>query len=246
MKILIDTNIFLDFYRTNSHPVNIFNALKENISSIIITEQIILEFERSRENILSNVKQKFQQESNIEDFSSSYLQNLEEFKDLIKVQKNYRQIQKSILAKFNKIIDDPLLDPIYNYFTEFVNLAVKNNLILPTTDEIISKAEKRKKIGNPPVSDKYSIGDEINWEIVLENVVDDLILVGRDNTFTKNLNFLKKDFHKRTGKIIVNVTKSITESLELAGITPSNEVKIEEDATLKELEKYNDYWKQKD
>lgn len=243
MKILIDTNIFLDFYRANSHPVNIFNALKENINSIILTDQIIQEFERSREVVLNGVKQRFQSESKLENFSSSYLQNLDEFKDLIDLQKKYKSKQKEVLDRINEIIKNPSLDPIATYFKEFVNESIKQNMVLYTTDDIIFKADRRKKIGNPPVSDKYSIGDEINWEIVLENVKDDLIIVGRDNTFTNNLNFLQKDFHKKSGKIIHSLTDSIYKALESAGINTSNDLKEEESKALEELKHFNEFWK---
>lgn len=145
MKILIDTNIFLDFYRANSHPVNIFNALKENINSIILTDQIIQEFERSREVVLNGVKQRFQSESKLENFSSSYLQNLAEFKDLIDLQKKYKSKQKEVLDRINEIIKNPSLDPIATYFKEFVNESIKQNVVLYTTDDIIFKADRRKK-----------------------------------------------------------------------------------------------------
>ena len=233
----------MDFYRTNSHPVNIFNALKENINSIILTDQIIQEFERSREVVLNGVKQRFQSESKLENFSSSYLQNLDEFKDLIDLQKKYKSKQKEVLDRINEIIKNPSLDPIATYFKEFVNESIKQNMVLYTTDDIIFKADRRKKIGNPPVSDKYSIGDEINWEIVLENVKDDLIIVGRDNTFTNNLNFLQKDFHKKSGKIIHSLTDSIYKALESAGINTSNDLKEEESKALEELKHFNEFWK---
>jgi rRNA-processing protein FCF1 len=243
MKILIDTNIFLDFYRTNSHPVNIFNSLKENINSIILTDQIIQEFERSRENVLTSVKQRFQLESKLEDFSSSYLQNLDEFHELVEIQKRYKGKQKEILNKINEIILNPSLDPIATYFKEFVDEAINQKMVFYTSDEIIHRADKRKKIGNPPVSNKYSIGDEINWEIILENVNDDLIIVGRDNTFTNNLNFLQKDFHRKNGKIIYSLTDSIVKALELAGINTSNDLKEEESKALEQLKHFNQYWK---
>lgn len=243
MKILIDTNIFLDFYRTNSHTVNIFNALKDNINSIIMTDQIIQEFERSRESVLFTVRQKFQLESKLESFSSSYLQNLNEFKELKEIQKSYKSKQKEVLDKINDIIQNPSEDPIATYFKEFVDESFQHGMIFYTTDEIISRAEKRKKIGNPPVSDKYSIGDEINWEIVLENVNDDLVIVGRDNTFTRNLNFLKKDFHKKNGKIIISLTDSITNALNIAGIKTSEELIQEESNALEDIKHFNEYWK---
>jgi predicted nucleic acid-binding protein len=243
MKILIDTNIFLDFYRTNTHPVEIFNLLKENISSIIITDQIIQEFERNREVVLNNVKQKFQLESKLENFSSSYVQNIEEFKQLIDIQREYSKKQAAIIDKINHVIYDPSLDPIAVYFKELIDDAYRKDLIYFTTDDIIMKADKRKKIGNPPVSNKYSIGDEINWEIVLANVKDDIIIVGRDGTYTSNFSFLQKDFHKQTGKIIYELTDSIISAFGKLGVKTDERLVDQESKVIRDTKHFNEFWK---
>jgi len=243
MKILIDTNIFLDFYRSNSQPVNIFNTLMEHIDRIVLTDQIIQEFERSREGVIKTLKQKFQLESKLDNFSSSYLQNLDEFKELIILQKSYKAKQKEVISKIDEILKNPSLDPIANFFKEFVNESIKQQTILYTDDNLITKAEKRKKIGNPPTSDKYSVGDEINWEIVLENLKEDIIIVGRDNTYSNNFTFLQKDFHKKTGCYIVDLTESITDALGKSGIVTSPELVAEEDKFITEVKHYNEFWK---
>ncbi|MCU0328109.1 MAG: PIN-like domain-containing protein [Chitinophagales bacterium] len=245
MRILIDTNIFLDFYRSNKTPINIFSTLLENIEKCILTDQIIQEFERSRELVLKNVKYKFQQESKLENFSSSYLQNLEVFKELIEIQKQYKTKQKEVNNYIDDIIKDPTLDPISDYFNEFVNASLKNNVLYYTNDTIIRKAKNRKLIGNPPTSDKYSLGDEINWEIVLENIKEDIIIVGRDNTYTNNISYLQKDFHKRTGFYITEVTESISYAMKKTGVNTSKELEEEEAATIKEIRYSNEYWKHK-
>lgn len=243
MKILIDTNIFLDFYRSNKTPVNIFSTLLENVGKFILTDQIIQEFERSRETVIKGVKQKFQLESKLEDFSSSYLQNLAAFKDLIEIQKQYRAKQKEVNQCIDEILKNPSLDPIADYFKEFVNESLKSSTVYYTTEDIIRKAKIRKNIGNPPTSDKFSIGDEINWEIVLENIKEDIIIVGRDNTYSNNLTFLQKDFHKRTGYIISDLTESITYALLMAGVETSKELAEEENVVIEEVKHYNEFWR---
>lgn len=243
MRILIDTNIFLDFYRSNKTPVNIFSTLIENISKFILTDQIIQEFERSRESVIKGVKQKFQLESKLENFSSSYLQNLTAFKELIEIQKQYKAKQNEVSQNIDEILKNPSLDPIADYFKEFVNESLKNGIVFYTTEDIIRKAVIRKNIGNPPTSDKFSLGDEINWEIVLENIKDDIIIVGRDNTYTNNLTFLQKDFHKRTGFIISELTDSITYALQKAGVETSKELVDEENIVIEEVKHYNEFWK---
>lgn len=243
MKILIDTNIFLDFYRSNNQPINIFNTLKEHIDKIILTDQIIQEFDRSRELVIKKLKQNFQSESNLDNFSSSYLQNLPEFKELIHLQKSYKTKQKEVVNKIDEILKDPSLDPIANFFKEFVNESLKQERVLYSTDNIIQKAEKRKKIGNPPTSDKYSIGDEINWEIVLENLQEDIVIVGRDNTYSENFTFLRKDFHKKTGCIVIGLTEKITNALSTSGVVTTKELVEEENKIIEEVKHYNEFWR---
>lgn len=243
MKVLIDTNIFLDFYRSNTQPVNIFNTLKEHIDRIILTDQIIQEFDRSRESVIKTLKQKFQFESKLDNFSSSYLQNLPEFKELIQLQKSYKAKQNLVVGKIDEILKDPSLDPIASFFNEFVNESLKQEKVLYTTDLIIEKAEKRKKIGNPPTSDKYSLGDEINWEIVLENIREDIVIVGRDNTYSNNLTFLQKDFHKRTGCYVTELTESINLAFKKIGIPTTERLIEEENKFIEEVKHYNEFWK---
>ncbi|MEN2402120.1 PIN domain-containing protein [Flavobacterium sp. MC2016-06] len=243
MKILIDTNIFLDFYRSNSASIHIFSTLIENIDKFILTDQIIQEFERSREGVIKSVQERFQIESKLDNFSSSYLQNLPEFKKLVDIQRQYSAQQKIVSSSISEILKNSAKDPIANYFKEFVNESLKRDKVYFTTDEIISKAVKRKNIGNPPTSSKFSLGDEINWEIILANIHEDIILVGRDNTYINNLTFLQKDFHKQTGYNVVDLTERISVALEKAGIEITEALIKEEDKVIEDLKHYDEFWK---
>nr|WP_228526584.1 PIN domain-containing protein [Flavobacterium sp. LC2016-13] len=245
VKILIDTNIFLDFYRSNGASIHIFSTLIENIDKFILTDQIIQEFERSREGVIKSVQERFQIESKLDNFSSSYLQNLPEFKKLIEIQKQYSSQQKIVSLSISEILKDSAKDPIANYFKEFVNESLKGDKVYFTTDEIIGKAVKRKNIGNPPTSSKFSLGDEINWEIILANIQEDIILVGRDNTYTNNLAFLQKDYHKQTGYDIIDLTDRISVALDIAGIKTSEALIKEENKVIEDLKHYEEFWKYK-
>ncbi|KQB40913.1 hypothetical protein RC62_4287 [Flavobacterium aquidurense] len=225
--------------------MHIFSTIIENIDHFILTDQIIQEFERSREGVIKSVQQRFQIESKLENFSSSYLQNLEEFNELIKIQKLYVAQQKIVSSSIAEILKDSTKDPIANYFKEFVNESLKKDKVLYTTDDIVSKAVKRKNIGNPPTSNKFSLGDEINWEIILANIQEDIILVGRDNTYTNNLTFLQKDYHKQTGYDIIDLTERISVALERAGIKTTEALIKEEDKVIDDLKHYDDFWKYK-
>jgi len=56
MKILIDTNVYLDFYRSNDAALKLFDEMEKHFDKIIVTDQIIVEFERSRETVIPEYK----------------------------------------------------------------------------------------------------------------------------------------------------------------------------------------------
>lgn len=243
MKILIDTNIYFDFYRSNNEGLKIFKELLNHSDKIILTDQIIQEFERNREVVIKNLKKLFESESELKNFSSSYVSELQEFKELMSIQENYNKKRKEVSSKLSDIMKNRSKDPIDKFFTEFVNHSIRNNTVLYATSEIIERANKRKLRGNPPSSNQYSIGDEINWETVLANVRENIVIVGRDDTYKNNLTFLQQDYHKNTGFYIDDLMDSITKALRKIGIETSADLQREEDNLIEAIENDNHYWR---
>lgn len=243
VKLLIDTNIYLDFYRSTKDSIQLLSELAKHFDKIILTDQIVQEFERNREVVINVMKKSFESESNLQYISSAYLQNLPEFSELLKSLKDYNEKRKLVVGAIEIILETPEKDPVYSFFTDMIREFTKKDAILNTTNEIIDKAHKRKLIGNPPTSSNFSIGDEINWETILANVKDNIIIIGRDNTYTNNSSFLKRDFHSKTGRFILKQTNSITQALKEIGISTSKELEDIEKKMLVELNNYNDFWK---
>ncbi len=235
MKILIDTNIYLDFYRASHHNDSIFELLERNFESIIITDQIVMEFDRNREKILLDLKLRFSNESKIDQFSSLFLLTKKEFNALSKAQSTYNKERRALIEIINKAITEPSTDSVYVFFNKLVDQIISAGNQFVTTDEILTRAINRKRIGNPPISDKYTVGDEINWEIILENVNEDIILVGRDDTYTKNFFFLQKEFHKKTGYHIQALESYITDAISKLGIQVDESIKEDETQAVKEI-----------
>jgi predicted nucleic acid-binding protein len=154
MKIFIDTNIYLDFYRSNSHPMEVFNLLKKNIQSIVLTDQVIHEFERNREMVIEKVIKQFSSDSRIDTFTSSYLYELEVFQNLIAAHKQYKSVQKMVAQDLKSIIHNTVNDPINNFFSQLIQIAQKHQHVFNTTKDIIQLARERKHKGNPPLSNK--------------------------------------------------------------------------------------------
>lgn len=242
MKILIDTNIFHDFYRSKHESLVILDKLIENSDSIIITEQIVNEFYRNRTKLLREVKKIFEKESNVDSFTSSFLDTLPLYSEFSTLHYEYNKKRIEIKSKIDEIINDISIDPVANEFKRLVDKKSNTDGLWPTSDSAVSKARRRKYLGNPPSSEKYSIGDEINWEIILENTTDDLVIVGRDKTYNDNFEFLRYEFHKHTGNFINLLTTKISDAFHFIGKDMAALTEIENNQIV-ELRAYSEYWK---
>lgn len=242
VKILIDTNVFLDFYRSKNDSINILSQILDYSENIILTEQIVNEFYRSRTKLLREIKQVFEKESTVQNITSAFLDSLDEFATFQQLHFQYFQKKVEIRRKIDNIIFDISIDPVALEFKKFVDKKINEDSLWKISNEAISNAQKRKLLGNPPRSDKYSIGDEINWEIILENSKEDIIIVGRDRTYNENFEYLRYEYHKNTGKFINKITSRISEAFSFAGQNLEELTRLETNQ-IEELKTYSEFWK---
>jgi hypothetical protein len=71
----------------------------------------------------------------------------------------------------------------------FARIANKASII-PTNEEAYEAAIKRSRLGNPPGKSSSSVGDDLNWELLLANVPDtsDLHVITKDGDYASKLN----------------------------------------------------------
>lgn len=242
MKILIDTNIYLDFYRSKNEALRILDQVMENSDSIILTEQIVNEFYRSRTKLLKEVKKVFEKESSVDSITSSFLDAIPDYADFMQIHNSYKLKRQEIRNKIDEIIENISKDPVANRFKLFVDKKLSSDSLLPISDTSLKNAKRRKLLGNPPCSEKFSIGDEINWEVVLENIVEDIVIVGRDKTYNDNFEFLRYDFHKKTGRFINLLSTRISDAFAFIGKNVDQLSEIES-KQIEELETYSKFWR---
>lgn len=191
IKILIDTNIYLRFFDTVSDEFHkLLPALVGLGEKVIITDQIIDEINRNK---LSVFRKQFQAvQKNIKDISSlankipihlnSADQTAQEWNDnqntiKTKVQGQKSKISTILITNSHKIQES----------TDIVSTSL-NNLFdnaITADEEIIRKAEERKKRGNPPGKRTDPLGDQINWEILLTQLdaLDEIWIITNDGDF---------------------------------------------------------------
>ena len=227
-KIFIDTNMFLNLYRSNLKK-DISTMLKliyDNKKYFITTEQSINEFKRNRYSTIDGVLKEFRNKTQIDNGYSSFIRSLKSFGNYEKSIKKLLQDKKAVLDEIELMMYDKNNDAIYK---KFVALC-KPTSIISISDDIIRLAEIRKLSGNPPTSDKYTCGDEIIWESLLNygrNNANDLVIVSKDGTYRKNEDFLVDEYRKIVGGNL-EITDSISTAYTIIGVDISDEIKVAE------------------
>lgn len=228
-KIFIDTNIFLDMYRSNlpKDIKTIMQFLYQNKKYFITTEQSINEFTRNRHKTLNDILDSFKNQTNIDKGTSTFLRSLASFKKYDDSLKKFREWRNYIIEEIQDKITDPQKDDI---FSKFKKLCRPNNIIL-SSKEIIDSAYRRKIAGNPPTSDKFTCGDEIIWESLLTYEIahkEDLIFVSKDKTFSNNNEFLCDEYSLKTGKVLT-ICQDIIEAYRIVGVELTGEIEQAEE-----------------
>jgi len=232
-KIIIDTNIFIELYYSDKNTLKIFKDLKKFIPNLILTDQNFDEFLRNRDLKLQTLIKNVEKAYNFNLNSSSLIRNLPHFKKILQLKKELIEYGKKITDDLNIMLIQPEKDPIYSNFKDLYNN--KQVRILSRDELIIQKAKNRKLIGNPPVSkEKDTIGDEIIWELLIDNIKDDLVILTRDETFNDHFTFLANEFMQKTGKKVI-IESKISDAMKYFGKEASQDT-IEFENTYKKVD----------
>ncbi|MBN2015621.1 DUF4935 domain-containing protein [Candidatus Dojkabacteria bacterium] len=271
-NIFIDTNIFLDFYHYSDDDLSKLNNLDELISdlkdiNLLLTDQVIQEYKRNRDSKIADAMKQFQQQSikiNFPRLFDQFKTETRELKKHIDIVSNLKselekQIYKSIIDK--TLVADQVID---KFFQDKYDFLYKDRVLL-TLGNDVTNAERRINIGNPP-GKKGSLGDAINWEIILRSVPQGEIIyvISGDSDFASPLNSKKihsflEDEWKSTKKAEIMFYTSISEffaseygAVELDEIKKDTLIQqLEESPSfdrsreiLKSLEVYSDFSKE--
>lgn len=223
-KIYTDTNWFIDFYREAPPNMNWLDDLSKEKDSLVITRQTINEFHRNRVATLKSVINAFEKSVKVPSpHITALLRMLPGYEELESINKNYKKKSKEVSDHLSQVIEDDKKDPVaQKLFAIWDDAAVT---VLESSDELVDKAYRRKLLGVPPTSpDKYTVGDELIWELLLANMKEDLIVVTGDRTFLENRVLLQGEFSSRTGKTLLEITEEFSSALKAAGKIPSDKL----------------------
>lgn len=186
-RVLIDTNIYLNFYRLSNQSLSsltfLCSLIKEKKIALILPKQVKDEFLREKYTVAKAFSEKLEKrKTDIQEplFFKSY-PKLIELKKLIKKQK---EITEDVLKEHKKRISNPK-SKINQSLEKLFSLAVKPD----ESKEVVEQAYFRTLRGNPPRKGNSSFGDAIIWETILNKFNDeDLVIVCADGDFASEVN----------------------------------------------------------
>ncbi|VEF46950.1 Uncharacterised protein [Bacillus freudenreichii] len=213
-KIIIDTNVFLDFYRSNKESLKKLEELKEYASYLLFPEQVFNEFNRNRSSEFEKTKNEFEKfKSTLKPFNSNFISSFSEYRELLELNKKVKDQIDALVKKIDLVKMETDNDEIYKVVTElyFSEHVQKLNI----NEEIIRRARNRQLLGNPPGTNSVTIGDEVIWESILECVNEPFILVTNDKTFIRNEAFLSEEFKAKKGYNLIGIVEKISEAIKV-------------------------------
>ena len=214
LKLLfIDTNIYLDFYRIrNESKTSFLEHLEAIKDSLIITDQVEMEFKKNRQSAILEGMQELKVPNKIN--VPAILKNEETATALEKDHKKIKEKVQVLKKRLDEVLEEPEIhDKVYQVlqriFSKHQEIDLYNKHL--KYHEIKELAKERFLLGYPPrKKNDTSIGDAINWEWLIE-VAEiknaEIWIVSRDSdygTLQENKGFLndwlKQEFRERTPK----------------------------------------------
>lgn len=213
-KILfVDTNIWLDFYRSRSDvALKLLEHIEAISDQLVITYQLESEFKKNRQSaILDGLKELKSPEkiSRLGIFSDAKA-TATISKSLSDAEKSVKALRKRLLnALKNPSTHDPVYQSCQRLFRGECDLVLtRENKV---RDNVRRKAFKRFLHGCPPrKSSDTSIGDAFNWEWMVKCAAErkaDLVVVSRDSDYGVTLDgisypndHLRQEFSERVSQ----------------------------------------------
>lgn len=249
--IFIDTNIFLDFYRTRglAGDLAILRRMDANLGRFITTSQVEMEFKKNRSNEIVKLYDSLKL-----DWSGlqlpACLTGSNEHKALERNKKEIKRHAAKLKARVTRMLEQPAkYDAVYKTAQRLFrsrsewSLGRDKKVLLA----IRTLARERFALGQPPRKpDDTSYGDAINWEWILHcagRCTDDMVIVTRDSDYGVALgndepllnDWLRQEFSERFGRNRrVVLTRKLSSALKAASITVTNKEIESEEELLKQ------------
>jgi hypothetical protein len=211
MRLFIDTNIFLDYFRTNKREMlsplkRLGELVKSGKIELILPSQIIQEYRRKRRGIIEKMRDNLLEEKKLLLINYRTLGvSSKEVKAVDSAKKSLARAYDQLIRKFDEAVDKEATAA-----DKIIKQLFKKAVVIDESDDVIKLAYSRYMRGNPPRKTNYSYGDAIVWETLLNSTTnDDLTLISSDSDFTEKQkgkltlhSFLRQEWETQTKKTI--------------------------------------------
>jgi predicted nucleic acid-binding protein len=208
LHLFIDTNILLSFFHLSSDDLEELRKLVALIRNqairLHLPDHVKDEFSRNRENkILDALKRLQDQKLNLQ--FPQFCKDYPEYEVLRDAQRAYETAHTALLTKLRADIASEGLKADLVIRELFASAAPH-----PISQQAYACARYRVDVGNPP-GKNGSLGDALNWEVLLENVPqgEDLWFVTEDGDYASPLDansfqrFLLDEWHAKKSSRLV-------------------------------------------
>ncbi|MGE0108443.1 MAG: PIN domain-containing protein [Bdellovibrionales bacterium] len=204
MHVFIDTNILLNFFHFSKDELdalnNVFASHAYGAAKVHLTQQVCDEFRRNRESKIMDALKRFN-EVRFNPQLPSFMKGYDEYEQIRKLSGQLQKLSKEIKDKVDKDITDRNL-----LADRLIHEIFSRSEIHETSPDVFTLSDMRVRIGNPP-GKNHSVGDAINWTILLQSVPRgyDLHVISEDGDFYSILNenavhpFLEEEWKKEKG-----------------------------------------------
>ncbi len=188
--LFIDTNVLLGFFAYSKDDLTqldkLVNIITTNVVKLYVTQQVVDEFYRNRDAKLAESFEKFRPFGN--EGCPSFMTSLPEYA-AYKSALHALKIAKTALNEKSRSKADARELQADVLFKKLAALAT----VIPVDDSAFAAAERRARLGNPPGKSAATIGDQLNWELLLKEVPKgaDLHVITKDSDYASRLDSSK-------------------------------------------------------
>ncbi|MBD5779651.1 DUF4935 domain-containing protein [Pelagicoccus sp. NFK12] len=182
MHVFIDTNILLNFFHFTKDELSalgdVFASHERGAAKVHLTVQVRDEFRRNREKKISDALKKYKETVRSVQFPS-FMKPYEQYTEIRSLSNKMQAASKELLEKLNEDISTKSL-----HADQLISKIFEESDFSSLPEEYYARAKARMDMGNPP-GKNGSIGDAINWLILLDKVpeTEDLHIISEDGDF---------------------------------------------------------------
>ncbi|HEY3320488.1 MAG TPA: PIN domain-containing protein [Planctomycetota bacterium] len=186
MHLFVDTNIFLSFYHLTSEELEELRKLivlmDQGRLVLHLPDQVKDEFWRNRESKIADALKRLREQA----MPSQFPQACKDYPEYELLRESIKAFRENHSRLSNKLADD--VKAVTLHADAIIQGLFSKAQKHPISSGVVERARLRLELGNPP-GKSGSLGDAVNWEILLSDVPtqSDLYFVSEDSDYCSPL-----------------------------------------------------------